>query len=119
MERDYHGHPKVYEILEEIKWLHSEKNRQYATKDDPLGNFRRTGQMISKFLKPGINPSLASALALVSKQIDGVYEIVGESKKNTVEGLRDKLRDIAVYAVICMVIVEEENNSNGQNSDRL
>ena len=92
---NYHGHPAFYRIVEELKELHSEKNRQYATKDNPLRNFERTGKMISKFLKPGIDPTLASCLALVSKQIDGVYELVGECKENTADSLEDKLRDIA------------------------
>ncbi len=104
---EYFGHPRFYEIMEELKRLHSDKNKQYASKGDPLSNFRRTGQMISKMLKPGINPTLASALSLVSKQIDAIYDIVGEGKEGTVESLRDKLRDVAVYSVIAMVIIEE------------
>jgi hypothetical protein len=109
---NYHGHPAFYRIVEELKELHSEKNRQYATKDNPLGNFERTGKMISKFLKPGINPTLASCLALVSKQIDGVYELVGECKKNTADSLEDKLRDIAVYTIIAMIIIEESREKS-------
>jgi len=107
MPADYFGHPRFYEIVEELKRLHSDKSRQYASKGDPLGNFRRTGQMIAKMLKPGIDPTLASCLSLVSKQIDAIYDIVGEGKVGTVESLHDKLRDVAVYSVITMVIVEE------------
>jgi len=106
--KNYYGHPDFYKIVEELKELHSEKNRQYATSDNPLGNFDRTGQMIKKFLKPNINPALASCLCLVAKQIDGVYEIVGEAKENTVDSLEDKLRDIAVYAIIAMIINREQ-----------
>ena len=104
---DYYGHPLFYKIVEELKQLHSEKNRQYATKGNPLSNFERCGKMISKLLKPGVNPTLASCLALVAKQIDGVYELVGEQKKNTFDSLDDKLKDIAVYAVIAMIINRE------------
>lgn len=108
--KNYYGHPDFYKIVDELKELHSEKNRQYATSDHPLANFDRTGQMIKKFLKPNINPSLASCLCLVSKQIDGVYEIVGEAKENTVDSLEDKLRDIAVYSIIAMIINREKTN---------
>jgi len=104
---EYHGHPAFYAIVEELKNLHSEKNRQYATKENPLANFERTGRMISKFLKPGIDPTLASCLALVSKQIDGVYEIVGECKSGTVDSLEDKLKDVAAYSIIAMIILRE------------
>jgi hypothetical protein len=105
--KEYFGHPEFYRIVDELKELHSEKNRQYATKENPLANFQRTGRMISKFLKPGIDPTLASCLALTSKQIDGIYEIVGECKEGTIDSLEDKLRDVAVYAVIAMIIIRE------------
>ena len=107
-----HGHPMFHEIVEEIRALHEKKNRQYATQDDPLGNFRRTGQIIAKMLKPGINPTLASCLAFMSKQVDGVYEMFGESKTDTPDQLEDKLLDIAVYAIIGMMLVRESNQSN-------
>ena len=106
-EKAYYGHPMFYKIVEELKDLHSEKNRQYATKGNPLVNFERTGKMISKFLHPGVNPTLASCLSLMSKQVDGIYEIVGESKANTIDSLEDKLKDVAVYSIIAMIILAE------------
>ena len=105
--KPYYGHPMFYKIVDELKDLHSEKNRQYATKGNPLVNFERTGKMISKFLHPGVNPTLASCLSLMSKQVDGIYEIVGESKANTIDSLEDKLKDVAVYSIIAMIILAE------------
>lgn len=105
--RRKYGHPAFYEAVQEIADLHEGKNRQYATPDDPLGNFRRTGQIIAKMLKPGLNPTLASCLAFMSKQVDGVYEIFGEDKTDTFDSLEDKLLDIAVYAIIGIILVRE------------
>jgi hypothetical protein len=105
----YYGHPAFKEIVDELKELHSEKNRQYATPDAPLANFYRTGNIIKKLLKPGIPPEIASCLSFMSKQIDGVYEIVGEGKENTLDSLEDKLKDIAVYSVLMMILVRERN----------
>ena len=101
-----------FQIVEELKALHSEKNRQYATKDNPLANFKRTGNLIKKFLKPEINPTLASCLSLMSKQIDGVYEIVGENKKGTYDSLEDKLKDISTYCILA-IIINRENGKDG------
>ena len=108
-EKTYYGHPMFHKIVDELKELHSEKNRQYATQGNPLGNFERTGKMIAKFLHPGVNPTLASCLSLMSKQIDGIYEIVGEAKVDTIDSLEDKLKDVAVYSIIAMVILAEAN----------
>jgi hypothetical protein len=105
--KEFHGHPLFHKIVDELKELHSEKNRQYATVESPLANFSRTGRMIAKFLKPGINPALASCLSLMSKQVDGVYEIVGECKQNTADSLEDKLRDTCVYSILAIIILRE------------
>jgi hypothetical protein len=101
------GHPMFYEIVEEIRDLHNRKNAQYATKDDPLGNFRRTGQIIKKFLKPGLDPTLASLLSFMSKQVDGIYEMFAESKTQTCEEIEDKLLDTAIYSIIGIILVRE------------
>lgn len=109
LENKIPGHPKFTKILLELWLLHQKKNYQYATKDDPLGNFHRTGQIAKKLFKDSIkNKSLAIALAYMVKQIDGVYEMVGESKKDTIDELNDKLRDIAIYSILCMILNEED-----------
>jgi len=105
---EYYGHPRFYEILESLAILHSRKNYQYATQSDPLANFKRSARMAFKLFNPKIeNKALADAMILMGKQIDAVYEMVGEGKKDTVEELNDKFRDIAVYSIICMIINEE------------
>lgn len=103
-----HGHPKFYQILKELAELHSTKNYQYSTDKDPLSNFKSAGKMVEKLFKPGINVPLATALVYISKQYDGVLNIVGEGKEDTVEALEDKLKDIAVYSVLCIILNKEK-----------
>lgn len=101
----YSGHPDFYKILDELKELHDRKNSQYANSEDPLGNFRRASKLVEKLLNPTIeNKSLAYRLILMSKQIDGVFDMIGESKKNTVDEIEDKLMDIAVYSIIGIIL---------------
>jgi len=98
-----------YELGEEENELYSAKHYQYATDADPMSNFRVCGDLIRKLLKPGVNPTIAAALCLMSKQIVGVYEIVGEGKQNTLESLEDKLKDIGIYSRIIRIMVREQN----------
>jgi hypothetical protein len=114
-----YGHPMFHTLIEEIRELHEKKNKQYATSDDPLGNFRRTGKIIAKMLKPGLDPTLASCLAFMSKQVDGVYEIFGEAKTDTIDSLEDKLLDIAVYSIIAMIMVRESRKQNEVSVEEL
>jgi hypothetical protein len=101
------GHPDFYKYLDEMKALYSAKHYQYATDADPMINFRLCGSLATKLIKPGVNQTIAAALLLMSKQIVGVYEIVGEGKTNTIESLQDKLRDIGIYSVILQILVAE------------
>lgn len=104
------GHPRFYQNLEEDKILYSTKHYQYATDSDPMSNFRMCGNLIQKLLKPGVDPTIAAALTLMSKQVVGIYEIVGEGKKKTVEGLKDKLRDVRIYGNIIEILVDENGS---------
>lgn len=112
MKKEYHhAHPRVIEIFEELMELHNRKNHQYATGEDPLGNFnRRAEQTAGKFIKDGLNKPLCVVLGDMSKQVDAVFDMVGRQKKNTVEEVDDKLRDIAVQAVIAIVLSEEKGH---------
>ena len=76
----FYGHPMFFDIVEGLKQLHSEKNRQYATTDKPLGNFERCGNMTAKLFKSDINKSLAVCLSYMGKQVDGVIEILERAR---------------------------------------
>jgi hypothetical protein len=111
--KKYYGHPKFYEILNKLADLHSKKNYQYATSDDPLANFKRCGFLCNKLIKIENKP-LAMAMFYMSKQIDAVYEMIGENKKDTIEEINDKFMDIAVYSIICMILNDEWKNKKNK-----
>ena len=117
MKKQY-GHPQFYTILKELADLHSKKNYQYSTDKDPLSNFRSAGKMVEKLFKPNINVPLATALVYMSKQYDGVLNIVGEGKTDTVESVRDKLMDISVYAILCIILNEEKGLDIGEIEEK-
>ena len=106
----YQGHPEFYKIVEELKDLHSKKTIQYGNESNPLGNFERASKICEKLLNPNIkNKKLAYLLVLVAKQLDCIYDIIGERKTDTVEEVEDKFKDIAIYSIIGMIL-ERENN---------
>ena len=109
-EKQYYGHKRFYEIIEELKELHSKKNYQYASVKKPLDNFNRGAMLADKLFKESIkNKALADLLILMGKQVVAVYDMVGDSKTNTVDSLEEKLRDIAVYSIIGIILNEEGN----------
>jgi len=113
--KKYYGHPLFYKLTEQDIEVHNKKNYQYASEKDPLGNFKRVGRLCHKILNnPNVPDDLKVSMVFMAKQIDAVYDIIGEGKTNTVEAVEDKFRDISVYAKINNIIYQEhykENNS--------
>lgn len=110
---DRFGNKRFYEILENLAELYSNKNKMYASKVDTEGNFNRCSNLCQKLLKDEIkNKQLAYLLVLMSKQIDAVYDIVGECKENTIEHLEDKLKDVAIYSIIAIILSENNKHNN-------
>lgn len=103
-EKKYFGHPRFYEIVEELKELHSNKNHDYSGEKDPLRNLRQCEDM-------GIDAWKGVAVRLTDK-MDRIksYAQKGEFKVGS-EGLKDTFRDMAVYAILGLILFEE---SNGQ-----
>jgi hypothetical protein len=91
--------------------LHSRKNSDYAggSESKPLGNFERVS-IITK-LYPGMDWDSPFGVALIYmlKQLDAAL-VLRSTKRESVTGepVGSRLKDIANYAVIAMVLEEEE-----------
>jgi len=106
-----YGHPRFYEILEELAQLYSDKNHDYAVGGDPLGNFKRRAAIYAMY--PGLDLSDPEVVAIVDamKQLDAALWFLSNKHEARVEGKRGRLKDIAVYAVIDMILGEERNGT--------
>lgn len=107
MENKKHGHIRFYEILEELANLHNLKNQDYADNENPLQNFQRTAELCKGFITRRNQP-LKMALSFMAKQIDAVYKLVGQGQTGKAESISDRLRDIAIYSILSMILLEEK-----------
>jgi hypothetical protein len=91
------GHPQFYALIDEIVDLHARKNQDYARDDDPLSNFRQAEAL-------GV-PAWLGVLVRMSDKWSRIQELVkGKTPQN--ESLRDSLIDLAVYALIDIILLE-------------
>lgn len=111
LEKKRYGHPRFYEIQEELAQLYSDKNHDYAVGGDPLGNFKRRGVIYS--LYPGLDLSDPEVVAIVDlmKQLDAALWFLSNKHKAKVEGKRGRMKDVAVYSVIDMILEEEKDGT--------
>ena len=106
--QEQHGHPRFYEILKSLATLHSEKNHDYAAGGNPLGNFMRRADLYSKY--PGLDLSNPAVVAIIDsmKQLDAALWFLSNKHEAKVEGVADRLKDVAVYSILAMVLLEEK-----------
>lgn len=103
-----HGHPRFYEIMFELMGLHDRKNRDYASKEHPLQNFERVGDWGEKYnlITQNYEATKTSVLYML-KQLDAALKLLGRNEVGEVEGVVKRLRDVAVYSVLTMILYEE------------
>lgn len=101
------GHPKFYEILEELAALHSAKNEDYTKGGDPMGNFNRVAGILAQY--PGLDLGKPAVVALVYmlKQLDAVLWMMCQGYEGKVEGVASRLRDVGVYALLDEILHKE------------
>ena len=96
-----HGHPRFYEILEQMKELHSRKNHDYAGTSDPLKNLRACERLeLAPFI--GVMVRLQDKWSRLEEFIKSGQLMV----KN--ESVIDTLMDNAVYSVLAIILYEEQ-----------
>lgn len=100
------GHPNFYKIVKEVEKLHSDKNSDYATKQEPLGNFVRVANKCEGIITPGLTATKVCYIYLM-KQIDAVGKLLAAGEIGKMETIMDKCNDIAVYAIILRILYEE------------
>ena len=94
------GHPRFYELLERMAELHARKNHDYAGGSDPLRNLRRCADA-------GI-PPWKGVIVRLSDKFDRLItfaELEHYAVKN--ESVADTFLDMAVYALLGLILFEE------------
>lgn len=103
---------RVLEIFEELVELHVAKDSDYGG-NEPLGNFKRCevfGIPAWKGCLVRMSDKWSRLLSLVAK--DGDHAVAGE-------GLEDTLKDLAVYSVITLALMDEANRRQDNKTGSL
>jgi hypothetical protein len=90
---------RFHEILQELGRLHDEKSIGYGTSEDPLANCRASERW-------GV-PGWVGTMVRASDKVQRLQSFVQKGSL-PFESIEDSLRDLAVYAVIALVLFEQE-----------
>lgn len=99
--RQRHGSPLFYELLSEMANTHDRKSHDYASNDNPFGNYHFAG-MLSKLFT---NPNDAGFIGRIGEKLYRLANLENNQKETMVkdEGVEDTERDIAVITLLWIV----------------
>lgn len=102
---------RFHQILEELGNLHDMKQADYGRGDDPFANVRASAEW-------GVSPWVG-AMVRATDKVRRLQSLIANGKLMN-ESAEDSLRDLAVYAVIALVLYEQEHGpkENGRNDGR-
>ena len=98
LEGQHAGSRRFHELLKELGDLHDKKQADYGKAGDPFANVRASGEW-------GIKPWVGAMVRLNDK----VRRLQTLARKGQLknESAMDSMRDIAVYAIIALVLYEQ------------
>lgn len=96
-----YGHPRFYELLEEESRIHSDKNHDYASSEDPLKNFREVGKTMGM-------KAWKVAYFFVVHKFYRLVNLLQSGKTPLNESVPDTLTDMSIYIKLFRILWEEE-----------
>lgn len=101
----HRGHPRFHELINEMARIHDDRNSDYANSDDPLRNFKACQRF-------GLTP-FQGVLTRMSDKVERIYNLQekrgrGEVPASKDDRLTDSLMDLACYALLGIVLLEQE-----------
>lgn len=105
--RPRNGNPRFYELLDEMAVTHDKKSHDYASNDNPSGNYHFAGQVANLFSHSSQD---AGFVGRIAEKIYRIANIEGSGKSVQNESLDDTERDIAVITLLWIADRRDRRN---------
>lgn len=116
MSPEMHGSSTFYQLLERMKELHDKKSHDYASDENPFGNYHFAGQIAGLFRKNHQDAGFAGRLA---EKIYRLANLENGDKSPRNESIEDTELDIAVITVLWMADRYERRYARGLGDTKL
>lgn len=97
--KERHGSPSFYQLLEEMADTHSKKSHDYASNDNPYGNYHFAGLLANLFSHSHKD---AGFVGRIGEKIYRLANLEKDNKTAQNEAIEDTERDICVIAALWM-----------------
>lgn len=103
-----HGNPEFYKMLEQMGEMHDKKSHDYASDDNPCGNYHFAG-MLSQLFK---NPDDAGFVGRIGEKLFRLATLENGRKTPKNESVEDTEIDICTIVVLWMSDRRNRRDSN-------
>ena len=108
--RKRHGSPDYYKLLQEMAEMHDKKSHDYATNDDPYGNYKFAGRLANLFSH---SPDDAGFVGRLGEKIFRLAVLEGNKLSPRNESIADTETDICVLVTLWMTMRREKRAKAG------
>ena len=112
--RDRHGSPIFYSLLSEMADTHDKKSHDYASNDNPFGNYHFAGKLALLFAH---SPEDAGFAGRIGEKLFRLANLESSGKIAINESIEDTERDIAVIATLWMADRRQRRLTRQKNID--
>lgn len=106
-EKVRHGSPTFYELLDHMASIHERKSHDYASNDNPFGNYHFAG-LLSKLFD---NPDDAGFIGRIGEKLYRLANLENNNKTPSNETIEDTEVDICTIVVLWMASRIERRKS--------
>jgi hypothetical protein len=111
-----HGSQSFYNLLQEMAELHDRKSHDYASNEDPFGNYHFAGQMAAMF---AYSPEDAGFVGRLAEKLYRIKNLETSGRNPINESITDTERDIAVIVTLWMASRRERRNKQNMTKSTL
>jgi len=105
-----HGSPEFYKMLEEMADLHDKKSHDYASNDNPYGNYEFAGELACLFSH---SPKDAGFVGRIGEKLYRLSNLEKDGKTPKNESVEDTERDLCVIMALWVANRRERRKQNG------
>jgi hypothetical protein len=114
--RPRYGNPRFYDLLGKLAELHDKKSHDYASNDNPSGNYHFAGQLASMFSH---SPEDAGFIGRIAEKIYRLANLESGGKRPQNESIEDTERDICVITLLWMTDRADRRNKPNRLENEL
>lgn len=107
-EEKRYGHPRFYEILENMAKIHSRKAHDYAGDEDPLSNFRQVAAIMRQIKGLEAIEDWHIGIMFIAVKFFRLINLLARGEDAENEPVEDTLTDSSVYGILTRIMREED-----------